>query len=201
MTIDNTLYRGRPAGERIPKEMRCYDLLDELGIEADLILFHPYDRWGFAKLSREESLIYLRYMIHRYAAFRNIWWSLANEYDLMEKSQEEWDEIGEILAAEDPFHHLISAHHCLIPFPKRDWMTHCSLQMQDPSELLSYRVRYGLPVIDDECGYEGDIEFFWGNIPGDNGRLRAQRREGSFSENAFRPRTGFTRLRDVPSKG
>ena len=33
MTIDNTLYRGRPAGERIPKEMRCYDLLDRLEIE------------------------------------------------------------------------------------------------------------------------------------------------------------------------
>lgn len=33
MYIDNTLYCGRPAGERIPKEMRCYDLLDCLGVE------------------------------------------------------------------------------------------------------------------------------------------------------------------------
>ena len=33
MFIDKTLYRGRPAGERIPKETRCYDLLDRLGIE------------------------------------------------------------------------------------------------------------------------------------------------------------------------
>jgi Ala-tRNA(Pro) deacylase len=33
MFIDNTLYRGRPEGERIPKETRCYDLLDRLGIE------------------------------------------------------------------------------------------------------------------------------------------------------------------------
>lgn len=33
MVIDNTLYRGRPEGERIPKETRCYDLLDRLGIE------------------------------------------------------------------------------------------------------------------------------------------------------------------------
>ena len=33
MTIDEHLYRGRPEGERIPKEKRCYDLLDSLGIE------------------------------------------------------------------------------------------------------------------------------------------------------------------------
>ena len=33
MYIDNTLYRGRPEGERISKETRCYDFLDGLGIE------------------------------------------------------------------------------------------------------------------------------------------------------------------------
>ena len=33
MVIDETLYRGRPEGERIPKETRCYDFLDSLGIE------------------------------------------------------------------------------------------------------------------------------------------------------------------------
>ena len=33
MYIDQTLYRGRPTGERIPKETRCYDLLDGLGVE------------------------------------------------------------------------------------------------------------------------------------------------------------------------
>ena len=33
MYIDETLYRGRPAEPRLPKEERCYDLLDSLGIE------------------------------------------------------------------------------------------------------------------------------------------------------------------------
>ena len=33
MHIDETLYHGRPEGERIPKEIRCYDFLDGLGIE------------------------------------------------------------------------------------------------------------------------------------------------------------------------
>ena len=33
MVIDPTLYTGRPEGERLAKELRCYDLLDALGIE------------------------------------------------------------------------------------------------------------------------------------------------------------------------
>ncbi|MBQ3703903.1 MAG: prolyl-tRNA synthetase associated domain-containing protein [Oscillospiraceae bacterium] len=32
MYIDPTVYAGRPADKRIPKEERCYDLLDSLGI-------------------------------------------------------------------------------------------------------------------------------------------------------------------------
>ena len=33
MYIDQTLYTGRPQETRIPKEERCYDLLDRLGVE------------------------------------------------------------------------------------------------------------------------------------------------------------------------
>lgn len=32
MNIDQTLYQGRPDHKRIPKEERCYDLLDSLGL-------------------------------------------------------------------------------------------------------------------------------------------------------------------------
>ena len=33
MKIDQTVYNGRPDDTRIPKEERCYDLLDRLGVE------------------------------------------------------------------------------------------------------------------------------------------------------------------------
>ena len=33
MKIDQTVYAGRPADIRIPKEERCYELLDRLGVE------------------------------------------------------------------------------------------------------------------------------------------------------------------------
>src|SRR5580693_4182740 len=72
-------------------EERISDLR-ALNIEADLILFHPYDRWGYATMSREADDRYLRYVLARLSAYRNIWWSLANEYDLMKaKSVQDFD--------------------------------------------------------------------------------------------------------------
>ena len=65
--------------------------LDQLGIQCDLILFHPYDHWGFSKLSKEKSLIYLDYVTRRLSAFPNVWWSMANEYELMDYEIEDWE--------------------------------------------------------------------------------------------------------------
>ncbi|MCA9896455.1 MAG: DUF5060 domain-containing protein, partial [Anaerolineae bacterium] len=68
------------------------DRLRTLNIEADLILFHPYDRWGFADMGAENDDRYLRYVVARLAAYRNVWWSMANEFDLMQaKNEADWD--------------------------------------------------------------------------------------------------------------
>src|SRR6266496_3034873 len=66
-------------------ERRVLDL-QRLGIEADIILLHPYDQgaWGFDRMTALEDDRYLRYVVARLAALRNVWWSLANEYDFLE---------------------------------------------------------------------------------------------------------------------
>lgn len=143
----------------------CIAGLDSLGIEADLILFHPYDRWGFADLTREQSLAYVEYVMNRLGAYKNIWWSLANEYDLVgSKEQEDWEEIGNFLMGHDPYGHLRSIHHCINIYPKSSWMTHVSAQTPNGEKAFAYRYIYELPVLNDECGYEGNIEFGWGNL-------------------------------------
>lgn len=64
-----------------PRFFQIYDRviarLMDMGVEADLILFHAYDRWGFSKMPMEDNLRYLRYVSARYGAFRNVWWSLV----------------------------------------------------------------------------------------------------------------------------
>ena len=145
----------------------CICALAEMGLEADIILFHPYDRWGLSTMKQEDNLTYLHYAIRRLGAYHNVWWALSNEYEFsFGKTIADWDQFGEMLAAEDPYRHLISAHDWITPYPKRPWMTHVSLQCADPGEVFSVRDEYGLPTIDDEFGYEGDLEFSWGNLSG-----------------------------------
>jgi len=40
-------------------------------------------------MGAEADDFYLRYAIRRLSAFRNVWWSIANEYDLV-RSNERW---------------------------------------------------------------------------------------------------------------
>ncbi len=58
--------------------------LGRIGVQADLILFHPYDKWGYQSMPAEVDDRYLRYVIARFSAYRNVWWSLANEFDLLQ---------------------------------------------------------------------------------------------------------------------
>jgi hypothetical protein len=152
-------------------ERRVADLL-KLGIEADLILFHPYDKghWGFDNMGRRNDDRYLRYVIARLAAFRNVWWSLANEYDFVKtKKESDWDRFGRIIMKSDPYRRLCSIHNGTRLYDHtRPWITHVSIQngsaVADFGRAILYRDVYRKPVIFDEVKYEGNIELRWGNL-------------------------------------
>jgi hypothetical protein len=146
-------------------EKRVQDL-EQLGIEADLILFHPYDRWGYSKMPPDVDDRYLRYVVARLAAFRNVWWSLANEFDFMKsKTMADWDRFFRIIQESDPYHHLRSIHNGAILYDhSKPWVTHVSLQSSDLEKAREYVATYHKPVIYDECKYEGNIPKRWGNI-------------------------------------
>lgn len=138
------------------------------GIQADLILFHPYDRWGFAAMPQRDNLIYLDYLMRRLAAFPNVWWSLANEYDLCgAKSVKDWEEIEEFVAGHDAYRHLLSCHNCFQNWDfTRPNVTHASIQSKVLNKVSEWRKQYHKPVIIDECCYEGNIRHIWGSISG-----------------------------------
>ena len=146
-------------------EKRILDL-QKLGIEADLILFHPYDRWGYANMPAEVNDRYLRYVVARFAAYRNVWWSIANEWDLVKtKNLGDWDRFFRIVQETDPYQHLRSIHHSVILYDhSKPWVTHVSIQGSDLENAREYVARYRKPVIFDECKYEGNIPKRWGNI-------------------------------------
>lgn len=146
--------------------------LDEMGIQADLILFHNYDRWGFSCMSQEDNLAYVRYMVARYAAYPNVWWSMANEWDLCRGWTEDmWMELTLAVAHEDPFGHMLGIHNASKIFhPELPEITHLSLQRMfsfDVEKTKELRTQYHKPVVWDEVCYEGNIEESFGNIPGE----------------------------------
>ncbi|HEX8302654.1 DUF5060 domain-containing protein [Sphingomonas sp.] len=142
--------------------------LGAMGIEADLILFHPYDEghWGFDRMGAENDDRYVRYVIARLAAYRNVWWSLANEWDFFKTmTAADFERIGQLVAKTDPFAHLCSIHNQRTFFDhNRPWVTHLSVQNDNPENAQTYIAQYGKPVVFDEARYEGNISQGWGDI-------------------------------------
>jgi len=149
-------------------EKRILDLR-EMNIEADLILFHPYDHWGYQEMPADVDDRYLKYVIARFSAYRNVWWSLANEFDLMrKKNSSDWDRYAQIVTESDPYGHLRSIHYSRAPYDySRVWCTHASMQDYAFDKAAAWRATYRKPVIFDEMMYEGNINSRWGNLSGE----------------------------------
>jgi hypothetical protein len=152
-------------------ERRIVDL-QKLGIEADVILLHPYDEghWGFDRMPDDADDRYLRYLVARLAAYRNVWWSLANEYDFMtEKQESDWDRMIEVVDRADPYDRLTSIHNGRVLYNHTNArLTHASIQngsaAEDAGRAVLYRDAYRKPIVFDEIKYEGDIPSRWGNL-------------------------------------
>ncbi len=146
--------------------------LRDMNIEADVILFHPYDvgHWGFDRMDAAADDRYLKYLLARLSAYRNVWWSVANEFDFMkEKRPADWDRYFQIIVEHDPYDHLRSIHNgTLIYDHNKPWVTHASIQngsaVEDAGRAIIYRDCYRKPVVFDEVKYEGNISQRWGEL-------------------------------------
>lgn len=155
-------------------EKRIVQLL-KLGVEADLILFHPYDkgRFGFDTMKHDVNIRFIRYCVARFGAYRNVWWSLANEFDFVRtRKMSEWDSFGRAVAKYDPYKKLCSIHNGALMYNNRQpWITHASIQngsaVADFGRAKVYRDCFGKPVIYDEVCYEGNHTHRWGRLSGE----------------------------------
>ncbi len=148
--------------------------LSELGIEADVILFHPYDKLrGYSAMSRADDERYVRYVAARFGAYRNVWWAMANEYDIVEgKTVDDWDHLFEVLVAADPHDRLRSIHQLNVYYDHRKpWITHASIQhgaaVLDDGRVHPHRNFAQKAVIFDEVIYEGNSDKRWARLTGE----------------------------------
>jgi hypothetical protein len=167
-------------------EKRIAELRD-LGVQADLILYTPYEYGtGFnganvqgKGLDHQGDQRYLKYLVARFAAYRNVWWSMANEYDLMAKNTPEkrgddyWDILCQTVSDSDPYHHLTGIHFSqhIYSGNVKPWITHISIQngsaTEDFGRALLYRDVYYKPIVFDEMNYEGKGTARWGQLSGE----------------------------------
>ncbi len=141
------------------------DQLKEIGVEADLIMFHPYDGglWGFDRMPEQVDIRYVEYLAARLSSFRNVWWSLANEWDLLKaKTVDNWKTLSTLAVKNDPYRHLCSIHGGTAVYfdYQMPEYTHVSIQDEGPvqssTSSATLRMIFGKPVICDEVGYEGN---------------------------------------------
>jgi hypothetical protein len=151
--------------------------LQTLGTEADVIFFTPYDQRpdGLSSMGAENDEAYLRYAVARLAAFRNVWWTMSNEFEL-HRVPKDWNKLGRLVSEADPYKHLLGIHNCCMAFydNSQPWVSHVILQDITMQRLtaaprnnawleLDAR-KIGKPVMVDEYGYEGNNGTTWGSF-------------------------------------
>ena len=153
----------------------CVTELEKIGVQAELILFRPYDggKWGFDTMDMSTNDRYLHYVVARFAAYRHVWWSLANENSYIEHlTDEDWDHFFQVVQRCDPYNHLRSIHNAdRIYDHTKPWVTHASLQYYMAVRFFGIspllRDIYKKPIIHDEINYEGNHKSRWGQLSGE----------------------------------
>jgi hypothetical protein len=116
---------------------------------------------------------YLKYVVSRLGAFRNVWWSLANENDFVaEKQESDWDRMIQVVTDADPYDRLTSIHNGRVLYNHTNpLLTHASIQngsaAEEAGRAILFRDVYRKPIVFDEIKYEGNIPLRWGNLSGE----------------------------------
>lgn len=142
--------------------------LQALDIQAKLILFHPYDRWGYSSMPSMTINICAIFW-HESQRLRNVWWCMANELDLMHaKTVSDFDRFFQLVKQYDAYNHLRSIHYSHTQYDySHPWVTYASLQTGNFGESKRFREEWSKPIVYDEVGYEGNLNRRWGCMSGE----------------------------------
>ncbi len=125
------------------------------GLVVGLMLAWGDDAWKLFA-TREQVERFVRYTVHRYAAY-NVFWIIAGEYEEFTPPGG-YGFIGNLVRAQDPFAHPVTIHTIdtsADDFGNAPWHTTIYQQIFHARQITPDRV-FNKPVINAEFGYEGD---------------------------------------------
>ena len=108
---------------------RKLEYLQAKDIGAGLCLTWAQDFLAYAPGQFER---YIRYMVARYAAYRNIVWFVSGEFE-EEKTSADYAQFGELLSMLDPYRHPVSIHtiDSSNEFAERSWLAYVMQQIRE----------------------------------------------------------------------
>lgn len=135
----------------------CVANLAHHGVEAELVLFPASDAdEEVIQLTPEQEERYIRYVVSRMAAYRNVWWTMADLVDDSPRRDQDWRQAFRILRECDYGHHLCTIHGTPAAYDWGvPWLTHISLRHEEVTISSTFTLQYEKPVIIDHCGFEG----------------------------------------------
>lgn len=100
------------------------------------------------------------YLVSRYAAYE-VFWVLAGDYQSYFPQPQVYNQVGQAVAAADPFDHPLSIHpsdsFTNREFANEPWLSYIMHQLRDAGEFLADSIRadrvYNKPVVNGEYGY------------------------------------------------
>jgi Protein of unknown function (DUF4038)/Domain of unknown function (DUF5060)/Purple acid Phosphatase, N-terminal domain len=130
---------------------------DSMGMVSILFFTWAHE---IAKMSTADYQRLALYIVSRYAAY-NVFWILAGDYQVYFYEPELYRQVGNAVAAADPFDHPISIHpadgYVNREFAKEPWLSYVMHQLRDAGEFLADSIRfdhiYNKPVVNGEYGY------------------------------------------------
>ncbi|TCN38320.1 hypothetical protein EV644_109171 [Kribbella orskensis] len=100
----------------------------------------------------ETDELFLRELVNRLAAYRNVTWCFDDGGE-----RRDWRREAELVAEYDSGRHLISVHGAPVAVdPGPPWLSHLSVPLENLRGVSALRRDYGKPVHVDSCGYEGN---------------------------------------------
>ncbi len=112
------------------------------------------------KMSEADYRRLTLYIVSRYAAY-NVFWILAGDYQAYFHEPQLYRQVGNAVAAADPFDHPISIHpaddYVNREFANEAWLSYVMHQLREAGEFLADSIRfdriYNKPVVNGEYGY------------------------------------------------